>query len=165
MEIAANLDDATGEVVGDALKRLLDAGALDAWATPIVMKKGRPGVTVQVLAAADDADVLTELLLEVTGSFGARFRDWGRVVLERRFETVNTEAGQVRVKVGSRLGRDITAKVEFDDASIAARQHGIPVREVIAQALAAWRQQAEAAPPRSLRLRREDDSTNGDLDD
>jgi len=88
VEIACNLDDASGEIVGGVIEDLLSAGALDAWATPITMKKQRPGVTLSVLCEQGLREMMTRLMIELTGSFGVRYRDWGRLVLDRRHEPV-----------------------------------------------------------------------------
>ncbi|MFA7237898.1 MAG: nickel insertion protein [Phycisphaeraceae bacterium] len=135
IEIVANLDDATGEVIGHAVEALLAAGALDCWTTPIMMKKQRPGVQLSVLIGVDQRDVMARLMIELTGTFGVRFRGWNRVVLDRRHETVTTPFGPVRVKIGSLDGREVVCKVEFDDAAKAAAKHGVPARTVIDAAL------------------------------
>lgn len=140
VEVAANVDDVTGEVAGHAIAQLLDDGALDAWATPITMKKGRPALTIALLAVAEDRDRLARRLIELTGSFGVRYRPWDRLVLDRRHQTVQTTFGPVRVKVGSLGGDDVAAKVEFDDAAALADSAGVPVRVVIDAANAAYRQ-------------------------
>ncbi len=138
VEIAVNLDDVSGEVVGAAVDAVLAAGALDAWTTPIAMKKGRPGVCLSLLCRPGDREPLTRRLIELTGSLGVRYRTWDRLELDRRHETVATEHGEVRIKVGSANGRDVTAKVEFADAAALAEASGVPVREVIAAGMAAW---------------------------
>ena len=140
VEIAANLDDVSAEVLGEAMDRLSAEGALDVWATPVQMKKRRPGVMVSLLSPEDRAERLAERLIELTGSFGVRMRAWDRVVLHRRWETVQTRYGAVRVKVGSLGDRDVVARPEFEDASKAAGEHGVPVREVMEAAMAAYRQ-------------------------
>lgn len=135
IEIVANIDDVTGEVIGQAIDALLADGALDCWTTPIMMKKQRPGVQLNVLIAADQRDAITRRIMELTGTFGVRFREWDRMVLDRRHETIDTPYGSVRVKIGSLGGKDVSRKVEFDDAAQAAAKHGVPVRVVIAAAL------------------------------
>ncbi len=136
-EIAVNLDDLTPEVIGHVAQSLLDEGALDVWTTPIMMKKQRPGVCLSLLCAPGDRDRLALRVIDLTGSFGVRFRAWDRLVLERRFETVETRFGTMRVKVGVEAGRVVTAKVEFDDAAALAAQHGQPVRVILAAGQAA----------------------------
>ncbi|MHB1158047.1 MAG: nickel pincer cofactor biosynthesis protein LarC2 [Phycisphaerales bacterium] len=135
IEIVANLDDATGEVIGHAVEALLAAGALDCWTTPIMMKKRRPGVQLSVLVPPEVCDAMARRVIELTGSFGVRYRGWDRLVLDRRHETVCTPFGEVRVKIGSLDGREVVRKVEFDDAAKAAAKHGAPLRTVIEAAL------------------------------
>lgn len=147
-ELCVNLDDTPGEVVGDACETLLADGALDVWTTAIHMKKQRPGVTLHVLAPTPDADRFARRLLQLTGSFGVRFRDWDRLVLDRRFVTVPTELGDVTLKVGSLDGRTLVVQPEFASVKSLAAAHGLTVREAFTVAHAAARawqaQQADA---------------------
>lgn len=129
VELAVNLDDATGEQVGAAIDRLMDAGALDAWATPITMKKGRPGVTLSVLAREEHQDALAKQLLADTGSFGVRVRIWDRVVLERSYHERDTPMGKLTLKAGSLDGTPITVKPEFDAVLALAAQTNTPLNE------------------------------------
>jgi len=138
VELAANVDDVTGEQAAAAIAALIDAGALDAWATPITMKKGRPALMIGVLCSLDDQAALTDLLIATTGTFGVRHRAWDRTILDRRHETVMTEFGDIRIKVGSLNGREVAVKCEYDDAAQAAAKHGVQVRRVIETALAAY---------------------------
>lgn len=131
IEIAANLDDASGEVIGAAIDALLEAGALDVWTTPIGMKKQRPGVCLSLLCEPEKRDLLARCLIELTGSFGVRFRPWDRLIVERRHETVATAYGDLRVKVGQLDGRDVVHKIEYDDAKRAAVAAGVSVRSVL----------------------------------
>ncbi|MEM1212745.1 MAG: nickel insertion protein [Planctomycetota bacterium] len=140
VELATNLDDTTGEAVAHAIQQLLDRGALDAWATPITMKKGRPGVTLSVLCQADDRLAVADHLLALTGSLGVRYRSWDRLVLDRHHTPVETPFGTVRIKVGSRLNQPLTAKPEYEDAAAAAHTHGVPLHTVQQAALAAYHQ-------------------------
>ena len=139
VEMSANLDDCTGEVVGSAIEKLLAAGALDAWAAPITMKKSRPGWLLAALAAPADAEAIEGVLFAETTTFGVRKRACRRSKLARRHETVETPYGPVRMKVGSRGGRDMTASPEFADAQSAAEAHGVPLKDVLAATMAAWR--------------------------
>jgi hypothetical protein len=132
--IEANLDDATGEQVADALAALFEAGASDAWITPVLMKKGRPGQVISVLCDVALEAQLRGILLAETGSLGARSSVVDRFASERRIEAVEVDGQPVRVKVSP--GR---SKVEHDDAARAARLLGLPVREVTSRAEAAWR--------------------------
>jgi uncharacterized protein (TIGR00299 family) protein len=131
--VEANVDDATGEELADAVAALLAAGASDAWTTPVVMKKGRPGHVVSVLAELERSAVLRSTLLRHTGSLGARSHLVDRYALERTVTEVDLDGTAVRIKVAA--GR---VKVEHDDAALLARRQGVPVREVIQRALDAY---------------------------
>ena len=131
IEIAANIDDAGGELIGAAVDTLLAEGALDAWTTAIGMKKNRPGVTVSLLCKPEDRDRLSRRLMELTGTFGVRFRGWDRLVLERRHQTIRTDYGVIRIKVGSLDGHTVASKPEFEDVKRAAESHGVTVRQVL----------------------------------
>ena len=132
--LEVNVDDATGETLAHALTELLDAGAHDAWVTPIVMKKGRPAHTVHVLADPALAGQLAGVLRDETGSLGVRGTTLERWPSPRTMDEVEVHGLPVRVKVGA--GR---VKVEHDDAARAARQIGLPLREVVSLAEEAWR--------------------------
>ncbi len=136
--LEANVDDATGEIVGHAIETLLAAGALDAWATPITMKKGRPALTVSVLATAPSAEALAALLLRETTSLGVRRHAVDRVERPRRVVEVTTPYGVVPVKVAEGPFGPPQVKPEFDACREAARAHGVPVRVVLAAALVAY---------------------------
>jgi uncharacterized protein (TIGR00299 family) protein len=129
--LETNVDDATGEVIAHTIASLIAAGAHDAWATPIVMKKGRPAHTVHVLCDPSAAALLGALLLRETGSLGLRGMELRRWPQQRSEREVNVDGHKVRAKVA--LGR---VKVEYDDAAAAAAALGRPLREVLAQATA-----------------------------
>lgn len=135
--VEANVDDLTGEVAGHALEALFAAGALDAWAAPITMKKGRPGLTIAALAPAPQADAVGTALLRETTSIGLRRIPVTRTERPRRTAAVETPYGRVRVKISEGPFGPPQIKPEFDDCAAAARTHGVPVREVVAAALAA----------------------------
>lgn len=129
VEIAANVDDVTPEVLAHTVARLLEAGAHDAWITPIVMKKGRPAHTVYALGSPETAETLMTLLVAETGTMGLRAREVERWPQRREETTVDVEGHPVRVKrSGDRL------KAEFDDAMRVASVLGLPVREVLRRA-------------------------------
>jgi uncharacterized protein (TIGR00299 family) protein len=141
--LEANVDDATGETLAHAVARLLDAGAHDAWITPILMKKGRPAHTVHVLADIDRAGALRQVLADETGTLGVRGTMLERWPLARRFESVVVDGHEVRLKVAARR-----VKAEHDDAAAAARALGLPVREVTRRAEQAWHDAGPHDPPR-----------------
>ncbi|MFP4144702.1 MAG: nickel insertion protein [Phycisphaeraceae bacterium] len=140
VELAANLDDLSAELIGSAQQALLAAGALDVWTQPIGMKKQRPGTMLCLLCRARDRERLAERMIAETGSFGVRFRPWERIVLDRRHERLATCFGEVRIKVGSRGGRDLVARPEYEDVRDLAERQGASVREVMESAQAAARQ-------------------------
>jgi hypothetical protein len=137
--LEANLDDATGQMVARAIDAALEAGALDAWATPITMKKGRPGVTIAALVEEPWRAAVTRVLFGETPTLGVRRRPVARDVLGREVRTVETRYGPVRVKVALLDGAELGAQPEHDDCLARAREHGVALREVIAAALAAHR--------------------------
>ncbi|WP_437977481.1 nickel pincer cofactor biosynthesis protein LarC [Sorangium sp. So ce295] len=135
--VEANVDDLTGEVAGHAIEALFAAGALDAWAAPITMKKGRPALTIAALAAAPQADAVATALLRETTSIGLRKIPVARTERPRRIITVQTAYGAIRVKISEGPFGPPQIKPEFDDCAAAARTHGVPVREVVSAALSA----------------------------
>lgn len=143
--LEANLDDATGQVVGQAVERLFEAGALDAFCTPITMKKGRPAVMVTVLAEPASADKLERVLFEETPTFGVRRYTARRRKLHRQWQPVSTPFGQVRIKTGHLGDRIVSAAPEYEDCRQAAQAAGVPVREVIAAAVTAWQGRQQPA--------------------
>jgi uncharacterized protein (TIGR00299 family) protein len=139
--LEANLDDATGEVLAHAVETMLAAGALDAWITPIVMKKGRPGHTVSVLADVAIAESVRTLLEAETGTLGVRGIALERWAAARSMGAVDVDGSPVRVKVSP--GR---VKAEQRDAARAARRSGLPLREVLYRAENSWRQDDNVRP-------------------
>jgi hypothetical protein len=137
--LETEVDDAAPQLLGPLLEQLLTAGALDAFFTPVQMKKGRPGVLVTVLAPPDRREAIEELLFRETTTLGVRRQEWLRTELERETATVATPYGPVRVKVGRRGTVVYNAWPEFEDCQRLAAEAGVPVKEVLAAALAAWR--------------------------
>ncbi|PZS16501.1 MAG: nickel pincer cofactor biosynthesis protein LarC, partial [Acidimicrobiales bacterium] len=133
--LEVNVDDATGETLAHAVSALLQAGAHDAWITPVIMKKGRPAHTVSALADSPLAQAVAKVLVAETGSLGVRGQTLERWPAARELHEVEVDGVPVRVKVSP--GR---SKVEYDDAARAARRSGLPLREVVSRAEAAWRQ-------------------------
>jgi pyridinium-3,5-bisthiocarboxylic acid mononucleotide nickel chelatase len=127
--LETNLDDCPGEVIGYALECLLAAGALDAFAVPIQMKKNRPAVLLTVLADPATVPDLEAILFRETGTFGVRRTTAGRSKLHREAVTVATPWGEVRAKRGWRDGFGIVTP-EYDDCARVAREHGVPLRAV-----------------------------------
>lgn len=132
--IEANVDDMTAELAAHCLERALQEGALDAWVAPITMKKGRPAMQLGLLARRIDRDRLAQLLLDESTSIGLRHWEVGRVELDRRSETVDTPFGPIPVKIAGD-GRNVAP--EYDACRRTAREHDVPVKQVMAAALAA----------------------------
>lgn len=128
-ELSCNLDDMTGESIGFAMERLLEAGALDVFTTPIGMKKSRPGIMLICLCRSEDTAAMVQLMLKHTTTLGVRQKTCRRTVMERRTETVDTPYGPIRVKIAEGFG--ITrSKAEYEDVAKAAREHDVPLCEV-----------------------------------
>ena len=132
-ELKANIDDMTGEALGFALERLLEAGALDVSYAPVYMKKNRPGVVLTCLCRPGDADRLAAELLRHTATFGVRRTDCARYALTVSTETVETPLGPVGRKTGTGYGVS-RSKPEYADLAAAARTGGVSLEE----ALGAW---------------------------
>jgi uncharacterized protein (TIGR00299 family) protein len=135
--IEANVDDMTGELAGHALSALFAAGALDAWAVPIVMKKGRPGLTLAAIGPSEQADVLARAMLRETSSIGVRILPLQRLERPRRIVEVTTPFGTIPVKISAGPYGPAVIKPEFDACALAAQANHVSVREVIAAALEA----------------------------
>jgi len=133
--IEANIDDSTPQVVGYAMERLFQAGALDVTLTPIFMKKNRPATLLSVIATPEMADQLAEIIFAETSTLGVRLMTAARRVLARKFAEVRTQHGAVRVKYTDLGG----FAPEYDDCRRIAEQTGVPLRVVMAEASAAFR--------------------------
>jgi hypothetical protein len=136
--LEANLDDATGETLAHAVQGLLDVGALDAWITSVIMKKGRPGHQVSVLADPALVDTVRQVLRRETGTLGVRATAQERWPATRSMDEVDVEGMAVRMKISP--GR---VKVEHEDAARVAARTGLPLREVVLRAEAAWRRRTD----------------------
>jgi len=144
--LETNLDDLPGEVVGYATEQLMAAGALDAFLTPIQMKKNRPGVLVSVLCDEAHVAAMEEILFRETTTLGVRRYQVSRHKLRRQATEVATRFGPIRGKLGWIDGRPPTFSPEHDDCARVAAGHGVPLREVHEAAHAAYRvRQVEAA--------------------
>jgi hypothetical protein len=144
-QLEANLDDATGETLGAAAQRLFAAGAIDVWLTPITMKKGRPGVVLGCLAEDAALAAVEEAIFRETTTFGLRRWQALRSKLAREHVEVRTPHGPVRVKVGRRSGKVVTAMPEYEDCVHLAEACGVAFRDVYEAAREAWaRRQGKA---------------------
>jgi hypothetical protein len=135
--LEANIDDATPQLLAYALERLLEAGALDVWIAPVTMKKSRPGHLFGVLCPGPLRASLTELIMRETPTLGVRAWRVERTALERAFTKVQTPFGPVQVKLGLASGRRVNATPEYEDCARLAREKSVPLKDVLAAALAA----------------------------
>jgi uncharacterized protein (TIGR00299 family) protein len=128
--IETNIDDMNPQFFAPLLDALFAAGALDAWLTPITMKKGRPATLVSAIAPANKRQVVESALLEHRSTLGARTTPVERTKAARTFETVATRFGDVRLKLRSWNGRVIDLAPEYDDCAALAKANDVPIREV-----------------------------------
>ena len=142
--LETNLDDLSPEITGAVMEKLLAAGALDVWFTPIQMKKNRPAVQLSVLCDEARAEALADIIFTETSAFGLRLEKIARLKLERRFETVATEFGEITVKLGLKQGRVIQIAPEFESCRAASERTGQPLRAIYAAASRAF--EGRAAP-------------------
>ena len=131
--LETNVDDATGETLAHAVSALLEAGANDAWLTPIIMKKGRPAFKVSALADVSVSRTIRKVLVEETGTLGVRAQQLERWPQPRHEDVVELDGGPVRIKVTNQR-----VKAELEDATKVARASGRPLREVISLVEASW---------------------------
>ena len=135
--VECEIDDLAGEGFGYLMERLLAAGALDVYFTPLVMKKSRPGTLVTMLCRRSRVEELAGILLLESGSLGCRYHMAARFEAERDSLDVETAFGMVRIKRGRLGGRMLAAAPEFEDCRRLALAAGVPWREVYRAALAA----------------------------
>jgi pyridinium-3,5-bisthiocarboxylic acid mononucleotide nickel chelatase len=132
--LEANIDDSSPQVLGYALERLLEAGALDASISPLQMKKNRPGALLRVIARPEDQETLSQIVFAETSTLGLRIYAAERRVQERRVVEVETSFGKVRGKVS---GHGNFAP-EYDDCKAIAARTGTALREILAAAAEAY---------------------------
>ena len=133
--LEANLDDLSPQVLAYAMEQLLAAGALDVFSVPVHMKKGRTGTLLTVLAKTDNADRMTKLIFAETTTLGVRRREEQRQILSRRWETVATTWGPVRIKIANMNGSVSNYAPEYEDCRTLAEAQHIPLRTVIQEAI------------------------------
>ncbi len=137
------VDDQSPELLAHVLHLALANGAADVMLSPVTMKKSRLGTLLTVLASPMQSEALATLLLRETSTLGVRIREEERICLARNFEEVETSYGTLRVKVGSLDGEACNYAPEFEDCRRLAESKGVPLKEVMAAALAAVAQRKE----------------------
>jgi len=133
--LEANLDDLTPQVFGYVMNQLLEAGALDVFSTPVQMKKNRPGILLTVLAKREDAGKLSRIIFAETTTLGVRRREESREVLARKWQTVTTRFGDIRIKLASLNGTVTNYAPEYEDCRRIAAEHRVPLKTVMQEAV------------------------------
>jgi pyridinium-3,5-bisthiocarboxylic acid mononucleotide nickel chelatase len=141
--LEANLDDLNPQVFGYVMDRLFEAGALDVFGTPVQMKKNRPGTLLSVLAKPDDTDKLTQIIFAETTTLGVRRRQENRHVLARKWQTVSTQFGDVRIKIATLNGTVSSYTPEYEDCRRIAVEHRVPLKLVMQEAVQQYLQSAK----------------------
>ncbi len=133
--LETNIDDATAEQIGYVSEKLLEAGALDVFTTPIYMKHNRPAVKLSAICRSEDEMKITQLIMEQGITFGIRKQLLARSKLLRSFVTVQTKFGKIRIKTGTFGGKIVNAKPEFGDCKRAAEKFNVTIKKVADAAL------------------------------
>ena len=138
LQLDCEIDDMNPQLFGPVSDRLLEAGALDVFLTPVQMKKGRPGTLLTVLLPADMRQAVATVVFRETTTIGIRFHPVDRETLDREWREVTIAGGVVRMKLASRQGQVLNAAPEFEDCLRIANVTGQPVKAVQAAAMRAW---------------------------
>jgi uncharacterized protein (TIGR00299 family) protein len=133
--LEANIDDLNPQVFGYVMDRLLEEGALDAFVMPVQMKKNRPGMLLTVLCRPEDTSKLTHLIFTETTTLGVRQREEKRQTLARKWVTVATRWGDVRLKIASLNGTATNYAPEYEDCRRIATERHVPLKSVMQEAL------------------------------
>ena len=137
--IESNIDDLDPRVWPAVIAALLEAGASDAWLTPILMKKGRPAHTLSVLVRSSGAEAVRAAIFRQTSTIGVRELRLGKTALDREMVAVEVDGQPIAVKLARHNGILVNAQPEYDDVARAAAALGRPVTDVLADAVAASR--------------------------
>jgi len=142
--IEANLDDMNPQIYGYFAAQALEAGALDVFTTPTQMKKNRPGQLLTVLCQPPDTERMMDLIFRETTTIGVRTHTARRRTLERESFEVETSLGKVRMKIARLNGHVLNAAPEYDDCQRIAAEHGVPLKQVLAEAAFSFQKQRSA---------------------
>jgi hypothetical protein len=132
--IETNIDDMNPQVYDYLIERLMQAGAHDAYLTPVIMKKGRPGILLSALTDRGTRDSLLDIIFRETTSIGVRIQDVGRRKLDREVREVKTPYGAVRVKISKRGDEILTVTPEYEDCRRIAEEKQVPLKQVMEEA-------------------------------
>ena len=141
--LEANVDDMTPQVFGYVMEQALGSGALDAFGTPVQMKKSRPGMLLTVLCRTEDAQSLTKLILSETTTLGVRMRRETRAALTRRHVSVCTKWGEVRMKLANLNGSISNYAPEYEDCRRIAKEQKVPLKIVMQEAIRVYLERAD----------------------
>jgi uncharacterized protein (TIGR00299 family) protein len=147
IQLETTIDDMSPQLYEPLMERLLEAGALDVFLTPVIMKRSRPGVVLTALAEPSKVSDLSTLLFEESTTIGVRWTEYQRTRLEREIVTLSTAYGPVSFKVSRLGGKIVTVTPEFSEVTRIAREKGLPVREVLDQARTDARRLLDAQNP------------------
>ncbi len=144
--IETTIDDATPELLSYVADRLLAAGASDVYRTPVQMKKGRIGVQLTVLCSPSRAEALQKLVFQETTTLGLRYREEEKKILVRSFTSVETQWGDVRIKIGMLDGGEVVNYApEYEDCRKIAENNAVPLKQVMQAAISAYLAQGQLA--------------------
>ncbi|HAA53137.1 MAG TPA: TIGR00299 family protein, partial [Myxococcales bacterium] len=141
LQVELNLDDLSPEITAFAVEQLFEAGAKDVWLTPIHMKKGRAAQLLGLLCERKQLGHIEAILFAQTSTLGFRYFPVERRILERDIRKVDTDFGEVSMKIGFQGDTIHTVAPEFEDCRTLAKEHDVPIKQVYAQALHAWNTQ------------------------
>jgi uncharacterized protein (TIGR00299 family) protein len=133
--VETNIDDMNPQFYDHVMTALFSAGAVDVFLAPVQMKKSRPATKLTAIVSPDKKDAVVKILLTETSTFGARFYEVGRVVLDREFKRVKTPFGDVKVKIGKLEGNVLRVVPEYDECKKIAAKKGLPVKKVYEEVL------------------------------
>lgn len=134
MMLETNIDDMNPEFYENLMEELFELKALDVYTTPIMMKKNRPANKLSVLASKEKIDIISEKILKNTTTFGVRYYEVSRKILDRDFNIVKTKYGNIQVKTGIYDGQIIKSIPEYEDCKKIAKEKDISIGKVYLEA-------------------------------
>jgi pyridinium-3,5-bisthiocarboxylic acid mononucleotide nickel chelatase len=137
-EVQATIDDMSPELLGAAIEKIREAGAVEAFFSSVQMKKSRPGILITALCRPEKLGEIQEIILRHTSTFGVRYREVERLALDRNFVSVATPYGAISIKLGILKDEVIQVAPEFEDCRQAAEKAGVPIKAVYDAVLQAY---------------------------
>ncbi|MGM5482819.1 MAG: nickel pincer cofactor biosynthesis protein LarC [Nanobdellota archaeon] len=142
-EINTNIDDSTPEMLGHTMEKLMDAGALDVYFTPINMKKNRPGVKLSVIAKPEDTNRLSKIILKHTTTTGIRINKTRRKKLDENFLKINIKGSPIKVKLGYLNKKLVNISPEYEDCKKLSENKSVPLKDILNDVIAATKNKLE----------------------